>query len=138
MTEAQATAQAVATKAAQPASKGVTLTQEEYDELIRKSNSHSSCSISKEDLVKALENNSMYGASKVLGKSYAAVKSAVEKYGIKYVPVPRTSDGIKRKTKSYTLSEDETAIVNAIVFAIKNRPNKRDAIKALADDCMKM
>lgn len=123
--------------AAAPAKK-VTLSQEEYEALLRKSNVGSASSIKKEDLVKALENNSMYGAAKALGKSYAAIKNAVEKYGIQYTPVPRVSSGVKRKTKSYTLSDEELGIVNAIVFALKNRPNKLDAIKALADDCMKM
>lgn len=127
-------ADAVAEKAA----KSITLSQEEYDALIRKSSAHSSCSISKDKLIEALKGNSMYGAAKVLGKSYAAVKGAVEKYGIEYTPVVRQSDGIKRKTKSYTLSEDETAIVNALVFALKNRPQLRDSIKAVADKCMAM
>lgn len=127
-----------AVKAAAKSAQAITLTQEEYDALIRKSNSHASCSITKEDLEKALNGNSLYGAAKALGKSYAAVKNAIEKYGITYTPVVRTSDGIKRKTKSYTLSEDEMVIVNAIVFALKNRPQKKDAIKALADDCVKM
>ena len=132
MTEAQA----VAAKPA--ASKGVTLTQEEYDALIRKSNVGGHSSIKKEDLEKALEGNSLYGAAKALGKSYAAVKNAMERFGISYTPVKRVSDGVKRQTKSYTLSEEEKGIVNAIVFALKNRPAKKDAIKALAADCTKI
>lgn len=117
---------------------GITLTQEEYDALIRKSNVGGHTSISKEDLEKALDGNSLYGAAKALGKSYAAVKNAMEKYGISYTPVVRNNSGIKRKTKSYTLSEEEAPIVNAIVFALKNRPQKADAIKALAADCTKI
>lgn len=117
---------------------GITLTQEEYDALIRKSNVGGHTSISKEDLEKALDGNSLYGAAKALGKSYAAVKNAMEKYGISYTPVVRNNSGIKRKTKSYTLSEEEAPIVNAIVFALKNRPQKVDAIKALAADCTKI
>lgn len=137
MTEAQAVAVKPAeTKAT--ASKGVTLTQEEYDALIRKSNVGGHSSIKKEDLEKALENNSLYGAAKALGKSYAAVKNAMERFGISYTPVKRVSDGVKRQTKSYTLSEEEKGIVNAIVFALKNRPAKKDAIKALAADCTKI
>lgn len=132
MTEAQAVA------AAKPAAKGVTLTQEEYDALIRKSNVGGHSSIKKEDLEKALEGNSLYGAAKALGKSYAAVKNAMERFGIAYTPVKRVSDGVKRQTKSYTLSDEEKGIVNAIVFALKNRPNKKDAIKALAADCTKI
>lgn len=137
MTE-QAVAQAAAPKAAAPATSKVTLSQEEYEALLRKSNTGLASSIKKEDLIKALEGNSMYGAAKALGKSYAAVKNAVEKYGIQYTPVPRINSGVKRKTKSYTLSDEELSIVNAIVFALKNRPNKVATIKALADDCMKM
>lgn len=130
-----AEAQAVAAK---PAAKGVTLTQEEYEALIRKSNLGGHSSITKDDLVKALEGNSLYGAAKALGKSYAAVKNAIEKYGITYTPVVRAKSDVKRSTKSYTLSEDEKGIINNIVFALKNRPQKVDAIKALADDCVKM
>lgn len=121
-----------------PKAKGITLTQEEYDALIRKSNLGGHSSISKEDLEKALEGNSIYGASKALGKSYAAVKNAIEKYGISYTPVVRAKSDVKRQTKSYTLSEVEKGIINNIVFALKNRPAKFDAIKALADDCVKM
>lgn len=136
---AEAVAQAAAPKAAtQPAAKSITLTQEEYEQLLRKSSSNGTSSISKEDLIKALEGNSMYGAAKALGKSYAAVKSAVEKYHIEYKPIVRTADGVKRSTKSFTLSEEEKVIINAIVFALKNRPAKVDAIKALANDCMKV
>ena len=126
-----------AAKATAPA-KGITLTQEEYDALVRKSNAGSHSSISREELEKALEGNSLYSAAKALGKSYAAVKGAVVKYGITYTPVVRTNSGIKRKTKSYTLSEEEMAVVNSIVFALKNRPQKVDAIKALAEDCTKI
>lgn len=137
MTE-QAVAQAAAPKAAAPVAPKVTLSQEEYDALLRRSNIGSASSIKKEDLVAALKGNSMYGAAKALGKSYAAVKNAVEKYGIEYTPVPRITSNVKRKTKSYTLSDEEMGYVNAIVFALKNRPNKVDAIKALAADCTKI
>lgn len=114
----------------------VTLTKEQYEALIRKSNT-GSASISKEDLTKALaDHKSIYGAAKALGKSYATVKNAIDRYGIEYVPVERVKSDVKRKVKSYTLSDDELASVNAIVFALKNRPQMVDEIKALAGKCM--
>lgn len=125
-----------AVKSASPAK--VTLSQEEYDALIRKSNASASTSIKKEDLIKALEGKSLYAASKALGKSYMAVKNAIQRYGIEYTPVPRVASNVNRKSKTYTLSDEELKIVNTIVFALKNRPNKVDAIKALAADCAKM
>lgn len=128
----------VADKPVAAAPAKVTLTKEEYDALLRSSNRGTACSISKEDLIKALEGKSLYAASKVLGKSYAAVKNALEKYGIEYKPVERVKSNVHRKVKSYTLSEDETAMVNAIVFALKNRPQLTAEVKALADKCMKI
>ena len=116
----------------------VTLTKEEYDALLRSSGRGASCSISKEDLIKALEGKSLYAASKVLGKSYAAVKNAIEKYGIEYKPVERPKSTVLRKVKSYTLSEEEMASVNGIVFGLKNRPQFTAEAKALADKCMKI
>lgn len=133
--------QAVATHAAKdaaPAPTKVTLTKDEYDALLRRSNRGASCSISKEDLVKALEGKSLYAASKALGKSYAAVKNAIDRYNIEYVPIERKKSEIQRKVKSYTLSEEETGIVNAIVFALKNRPQLLDEARAFAEKCMKI
>lgn len=116
----------------------VTLTKEQYEALIRRSNT-GSASISKEDLTKALaDHKSIYGAAKALGKSYATVKNAIDRYGIEYTPVERVKSDVKRKVKSYTLSDDELASVNAIVFALKNRPQMVDKIKALADKCMEI
>ena len=114
----------------------ITLSKEQYDELIRKSSAAGSTSIPKAELLKALEGKSIYAAAKALGKSYVAVKNAIAKYGIKYEPVARGSSGIKRQSKTFTLSEDEIPVVTAIVFALKNRPQLVDAIKAVADKCM--
>lgn len=117
----------------------ITLSKEEYDALLRKSNRASATTIAKEDLLKALEGGrSIYAASKVLGKSYISIKSAIEKYGIDYKPVPRIKSGVIRKVKSYTLSDDELTIVNSIVFALKNRPQMLDKLKAIAEDAMKI
>lgn len=136
MTEA---VKAVTPAAAKVADAKVTLSKEEYDALIRKSNRISSCSIAKEDLIKALDGGkSLYAAAKELGKSYAAVKNALEKYNIDYKPIPRLKSNIQRKTKSYTLSEDELGMMNAIVFALKYRPTVAPAIKELAEKCMKL
>ena len=116
----------------------VTLTKEQYEALIRKS-SAGNASIAKEDLVKALEEHkSVYGAAKALGKSYATVKNAIDKYNIEYVKVERVKSDVKRKPKTYTLSEDELAHVNAFVFALKNRPAMLDEIKAFAAKCTKI